>query len=137
MANVLAAHFERSRDLDRAVRYHAEAAARARSRSAFREARFHLETGLDLLRQQPDTPDRLRREMACLQDLGQMLFAIEGYGGESGARVFERMRRLAGHLDGDETRLRAMEGELAVLTMRADFTTARRCRKRCPRRAAR
>ena len=54
-----------------------------------------------------------------------MLFAIEGYGGESGARVFERMRRLAGHLDGDETRLRAMEGELAVLTMRADFTTAR------------
>jgi tetratricopeptide (TPR) repeat protein len=125
VASVLAAHFERSHDLDRGARYHGEAAARARARSAFREARSHLETALDLLRQQPETLDRLRREMACLQDLGEILFAIEGYGAESGARVFEHMRQLADRLDGDQTRLRAMEGELAVLTMRAEFTAAR------------
>ena len=125
VASELAAHFERSLDGARAVRYHDEAAALARSRSACREARLHLEAALGILGKQPETPERLRQEMACLQDLGQVLFTIEGWGGEAGARVFARMRQRAEDLEGDWARFRAMEGEVAVHTMRAEFDAAR------------
>ena len=63
IASELAAHFERSRDVDRAIRYHAEAAAHAGSRVAYQETRLHLEAALDLLRAQPETPERLQQEM--------------------------------------------------------------------------
>jgi DNA-binding winged helix-turn-helix (wHTH) protein len=125
VASVLAAHFERSRDTDRAVRYHAEAAAQARSRVAYQETCLHLEAALELLREQPETPERLRQEISLLQDLGSTLFAVRGYGDEGAARAFARMRALAERLDLPSMRLRAMDGLLLVHTMRAELTTAR------------
>src|SRR5262249_12897164 len=50
---------------------------------------------------------------------------IEGWGGEAGARVIARLRKRAEHLEADRARLRAMEGELTVHTMRAEFDAAR------------
>jgi tetratricopeptide (TPR) repeat protein len=125
VASELAAHFERSRDVDRAVRYRAEAAAQARSRSAYREARLHLEAALELARAQPETAERRAREIALLQDFGITLFAINGYGDEDGARAFVRMRELAERLDGGRSLFQAMQGELIVHTMRAELTVAR------------
>src|SRR5262249_48947592 len=49
VASVLAAHFDRSRDLERAIRYHGDAADQAGSRAAYRESCFHLHAALDLL----------------------------------------------------------------------------------------
>jgi DNA-binding winged helix-turn-helix (wHTH) protein/tetratricopeptide (TPR) repeat protein len=124
ISSELAAHFGRSGDLDRAARYHGEAALRARSRSAYPEARFHLEAALDLLRSQPETADRLRREMPLFHDLGSTLFSIKGYGDEGAARAFARMLELAEILDVAPMRLRAMEGLLVIHTMRAELTAA-------------
>ena len=125
VASALAAHFERSRDVDRAVHYHTEAAAHARSRVAYQETRLHLEAALELLREQPETPERLRQEISLLRDLGSTLFALKGYGDEGAARAFTRMRELAERLDVPVMRLRAMDGLLLVHTMRAELTTAR------------
>jgi DNA-binding winged helix-turn-helix (wHTH) protein/tetratricopeptide (TPR) repeat protein len=125
IASELAAHFERTPDVGRAVRYHGVAAARARSRSAYQEARFHLEAALDLLRSQPETPQRLQQEMPLLHDLGSTVFSIKGYGDEGAARAFARMRDLAERLDVPAMRLRAMDGLLLVRTMRAELTAAR------------
>jgi tetratricopeptide (TPR) repeat protein len=125
IASELAAHFERGRDVGRAVRYHGEAAANARSRSAYREARVHLEAALDLLRSQPETPLRLQQEMPYLHDLGSTLFSIKDYGDEGAARAFARMRELAERLDLAAMRLRAMDGLLLIHTMRAELTAAR------------
>jgi DNA-binding winged helix-turn-helix (wHTH) protein len=125
VASALAAHFERSRDLERAGRYHGEAAAHARSRFAYREARLHLETALGLLRSQPETAERLRQEIPLLRNLGSALFALKGYGDEGAARAFARMRELAERLDIAPMRLRAMDGLLLVHTMRAESTAAR------------
>ena len=125
VAAELAAHFERSRDVDRAVRYHREAAAHARARFAYHEAGFHLEAALELLRSQPETTERLRREMPFLHDLGSALFAIKGYGDEGAARTFARLRERAERLDDAPMRLRALDGLLVSHTMRAEYTTAR------------
>jgi DNA-binding winged helix-turn-helix (wHTH) protein/tetratricopeptide (TPR) repeat protein len=125
VASALAAHFERSRDLERAGRYHSEAAAHARSRFAYQEASLHLETALALLRSQPETPERLRQEMPLLHNLGSALFAFKGYGDEGAARAFARMRELAERLDAAPMQLRAMDGLLLAHTMRAELTAAR------------
>ena len=92
VASELAAHFERSHDVDRAVRYHAQASAHAKSRFAYQEAHLHLGAALALLQQQPESPEGLRQEISLLQELGSTRFAIKGYGDEGAARAFPRMR---------------------------------------------
>ncbi len=125
MAAELAAHYERSRDVDRAVRYRAEAAGHARSRFAYAEVRAHLQAALALLDERPESPDRLRRQVSLLQELGVTLFALEGWGDEDGARAFARMRELAARVDGGHALFQAMEGQLVVHTMRAELAAAR------------
>jgi DNA-binding winged helix-turn-helix (wHTH) protein len=124
-ASELAAHFEHSGDGGRAVRYHGEAAAHARSRFAYQEARLHLDAALGLVRCQPETMERHRQEIPLLHDLGSTLFSIKGHGDEDAARAFARMRELAEHLDNAAFRLRAMDGLLLVHTMRAELMIAR------------
>jgi DNA-binding winged helix-turn-helix (wHTH) protein len=125
VAGELAAHFEHSGDGARAVRYHGEAAAHARSRFAYQEARVHLEAALGLLRRNPDTMERHRREIALLHGLGSTLFSINGHADEDAARAFALMRELAERLDDAALRLRAMEGLVLVHTMRAELVIAR------------
>lgn len=125
VASELAAHFEHSGDGERAVRYHGEAAAHARSRFAYQEGRLHLDAALGLLRSQPETTERHRREIPLLHDLGSTLFSIKGHGDEDAARAFARMRELAERLDDAALRLRAMDGLVLVHTMRADLMIAR------------
>jgi hypothetical protein len=125
VAAELAAHFERSRDVERAVRYHGEAAAHASSRFAYEETRIHLERALVVLRSQPPTSERLRREMELLENLGWTLFALRGFGDEGAAQAFARLRDLAESLEAPAVRLRAMQSLLTVHTMRAEHATAR------------
>ena len=124
VASELAAHFERSRDVDRAVRYHAEAAAHARSRFAYGETRLHLDTALALLRTQPESVERMRQEMPLLHALGSTLFVIHGYGDDGAMRAFLRLRELAERLDAAAMRWRAMDGLILAHTVRTELTTA-------------
>jgi tetratricopeptide (TPR) repeat protein len=121
----LAAHFERCGDVERAVHYHGAAAANARARFSYREAVLHLEAAIAGLEAQPESAERLGREMPLLHELGSALFAIKGYGDQSAAHVFARMRGLAERLDSVPMRLRAMDGLLLAHMMRAELATAR------------
>ncbi len=125
IASELAAHFERSGDVERAVRHHCEAAARAGARFAYQETRLHLEAALGLIHEQPETLPRLRQQLPLLETLGTTLFATRGYGDEGAAQAFARVQEIAERLDGAEARLQAMGGQLIVHTMRAELTTAR------------
>jgi len=126
IASELAGHFERSGDGARAVRYHAEAAAHARARFSHQETRLHVEAALALLREQPETSHGLQQRLPMLADLGWASFVARGWGDEGGARAFAQMREIAERLDGAEARFKAMEGELIVHTMRAEYASARR-----------
>src|SRR5262249_7560313 len=121
IASELAAHFERSGDIDRAVRHHAEAAAQARSHYAYQEARLHLETALALLATRPESAGRWSQEMPLLHALGATLFVLRGYGSDDGVQVFLRLRELAEHLDVAAMRWRAMDGLILAHTVRAEL----------------
>lgn len=125
-ASELAAHFARSGDGTRAARYHGEAAAHARSRFAYQEARGHLDAALAWHREQPDDPARWRQEALLLHALGSTLFSLNGHDDEDAAQAFARMCELAERLDDAALQLRAMDGLLLVHAMRAELAVARR-----------
>ena len=125
VASALATHFERSRDVERAIRYHGEAAAHAGSRLAQKEIRLHLQAALDLLHSRPESQERLLGELPLLQALGWTLVTINGWGDQDAFGAFTRMRDLAARLEVPAMRLRAMESLRTMHAMRAEYAMAR------------
>jgi len=125
VASILAAHFDLSRDVERAIRYHGEAAGQAGLRVAYQEIRVHLRAALDLLQSQAESPDRLRREIPLLLELGQTLVSIHSWGDQEAFAAFTRARAIAERLEIPSMRLRALATLSSVHTMRADYANAR------------
>ena len=93
-ATELAMHFERGRDPQRAIRYLRAAADVATQRSAAREAVAHLSRALELLRAQPNTPERAEQEVALQIALGGPLMAIKGRGAPEVEQTYTRAQDL-------------------------------------------
>jgi DNA-binding winged helix-turn-helix (wHTH) protein len=125
VASALAAHFDSSRDVDRAIRYHGEAAAHAGSRLAYQEVRLHLQAALDLLQSEAESPERRLREMPLLHELGWTLVSLNSWGDRRAFAAFTRMRELAERMDVPPMRLRAMESLRSMHTVRAEYAIAR------------
>jgi len=125
VASALAAHFERSRDLERAIRYHAEAARHAESRLAYQETRIHLQAALDLLASLPESAARLQEQMALLHRLGWTLATLNGWGDENALRAFTRMRELAERHAMPAMRLLAMESLRGLHVVLAEYASCR------------
>ena len=104
IATELAMHFERGRDVSRAIRYLRLAAEIATQRSATREAIGHLTRALDLLQGQSDTPQRAEQEVALQIALGPPLMAMKGRGAPEVERVYTRAEELCQRI-GDTPRL--------------------------------
>lgn len=125
VASELAAHFDESRDVERAIRYHGQAAKQAGSRFAYQEARLHLQAALAHLQSRPETPERLQRELPLLSQLGWTLVAIHSWGDPEAFRIFTRTRDVAERLGVPSLRLRAMESLRTMHTMRAEYASTR------------
>jgi predicted ATPase len=97
LAAELAMHFERGRDVARAVQYRQYAGEQALRRSAHQEAIAHLTTGLTQLRQLPDGPERAQQELALQSALGAALRATKAYAPET-ERAYLRARELCRQL---------------------------------------
>lgn len=104
MAAELAMHFELGQETQRAVFYLEQAAQNAASRSAFAEARIHLNKALLLLRQLPLTPERREREAVLLVALGGAFQATHGWGAKEAEEAYSGARILLHDL-GKEARL--------------------------------
>ena len=78
-AAVLAVHFERGQDTQRAVQYHQQAGENAARRSAHHEAINHFNRGIALLKALPDSPERAQQELLLQNALASLLMAIRGY----------------------------------------------------------
>ena len=94
----LAMHFERGHDLARAVRYHHLAAQQALQRSGYQEAIGHLNRGLELLPQLPESPQRAEQELALQMALGSALRPTKAYGAPDVERAYLRARELCRQL---------------------------------------
>lgn len=91
----LAYHFERSGDVDRAVPYLEQSAARAVRRAAAHEAVAALRHALDLLDAMPESRQRDSRTIGVCIALGGALPALNGYADPEIERSFLRARRLS------------------------------------------
>jgi DNA-binding winged helix-turn-helix (wHTH) protein/predicted ATPase len=104
MAAELAMHFERGRDLERAVRYVDAAAQNAIARNAPREAASHLERAIGLLRAIPAGVQRAEQELSLQIALGSQLGAVSGWAAPEVERAYARAQALAEEV-GDVPRL--------------------------------
>ncbi|HEX6912956.1 MAG TPA: hypothetical protein VF142_21280, partial [Longimicrobium sp.] len=90
----LALHFTEGRDGPRAVEFLAAAAEQAVARSAHREAVDHLARALGVLREHPDVPDAVSREIAILRMLAAALVALRGWNDPEAELAYTRARAL-------------------------------------------
>ena len=124
IAAELAVHFERSRDVPRAVRYHQQAAETAFRRHAYQEAITHLTAGLTLLRTLPDSPARSPQELALLALLGPVLIASKSWGSAAVETTYARARALCEQLGDPPQVFPVIWGMFAVHAGRAELRTA-------------
>ncbi len=80
VAAELAVHYEEAGWIDRAAAFYARAAEAARRVYSNERAITLFEKALALLEDEPDSPERDRRELALRTALGAPLVSIEGYG---------------------------------------------------------
>jgi DNA-binding winged helix-turn-helix (wHTH) protein len=91
----LAAHFERGRDVPRAVLHHHAAGDNASRRNAPREAIDHYRRALELLAELPDSHQRALREIELNIALGPALLASQGWGAAEAERAYSRAQQLS------------------------------------------
>jgi DNA-binding SARP family transcriptional activator/predicted ATPase len=94
----IAHHFEAAGMVEPAADYLFRAGKQAVRLSAHQEAINHYTRGIELLRTQPDSPARARRELALQLALGTPLQALKSYGtperGRAYARAFELCQQI-------------------------------------------
>lgn len=101
IAAALASHFERSRDVPRAVTYLAQAASNAAHRLAYVEAIRGLTRALELLEALPQGPARAQHELTLRMALAPALMITKGYATPEVDEVYARAEELCRHI-GDE-----------------------------------
>jgi hypothetical protein len=117
-------HFERGRDVPRAVRYRQQAAAQALGRYAYPEAIDHLTRGLALLDMLPDAPDHTPDRLAMLTRLGSALNVTQGYAAPEVGAVYGRARALCQQVEATPQLFPVLWGLAMFSQVRGEFQAA-------------
>jgi DNA-binding winged helix-turn-helix (wHTH) protein/tetratricopeptide (TPR) repeat protein len=136
VAAELAVHFERGRDIERAVRYHQHAAQTALRRSANREAIDHLTKGLSLLTSQATRPEQVRQELGLQTMLGVALVAAKGFAAPEVEQTYARARTLCEQAGESKELFTVLRGLRYFYMVRGDTDVARELGERLLRLAA-
>ena len=137
IAAELALHFELGGDADRAIHYRQRAGDSARRRSAFREARRHYESALELLARQPDEPGRAARELPLQIGLGAATMATAGFGAPPVEAAYSRARELSQQVGDTPGQFPALFGLWLFYWGRGEVQTAEGLARDLRRRAGR
>jgi predicted ATPase len=124
IAAELAVHFERGRNVQRAVLYRYHAADNAMYRFGHQEAIAHLTTGLELLSTQPATPERDQQEIALQSALGAARLATQGYTEPAVEQAYARAHALCQQVETPLELAPALHGLWLYYLARAEFSTA-------------
>jgi DNA-binding winged helix-turn-helix (wHTH) protein/predicted ATPase len=137
VATELAAHFERARDTERAVRYFRLAGENALGRAAHAEAIDHLSRGLALSEDLPEGRSRVRAELELLVALGPARIVGHGYAALEVEQTYQRALALCRKLGRPPELPRVLQGLWNVRLVRGDLTGARALAKEILERARR
>ena len=91
---LLAQHYTGAGLTEQAIVYWEKAGERAIQRSANAEAIERLSKALELLATVPETPERIRQELALQTRLGPAVIAVKGFGAPDVEAVYTRAREL-------------------------------------------
>src|SRR5262249_50008166 len=95
VAAELAGHFERGSEPTRAIPWLQSAAAAAQRRFAPREAAGYMRRALRLIENDPDGPERWRRELGPMSTLGIAVIATDGFAAQEAWHSLMRAQELA------------------------------------------
>jgi predicted ATPase len=104
VAAVLAMHFDRGRDIRKAVHYLTQAARTARRRHGTQEIVSQVRHALALLETLPDSTERARQEADLWTMLGATLLMTRGYGSPDVEEAYARAHALCDRV-GDSSHL--------------------------------
>jgi hypothetical protein len=121
---LVAYHYTEAGLWEQAVPFWQQAGQRALERSANAEAVNHLNRGLEILMNQPDTLERRRRELALQLALGGPLIATKGYTATEVARSTTRVRELVDQVGDQEQRFPVLYRQWVYHQVRAEYRTA-------------
>jgi class 3 adenylate cyclase/predicted ATPase len=96
---VLAHHWTEAGEAVPAVEAWRSAAERSAARSALVEATAHYRRAIEVLGALPDSPEHAQQELLLQVALGQVLFAVKGYGSPEVAEAYDRARELGERIE--------------------------------------
>jgi predicted ATPase/class 3 adenylate cyclase len=128
---VLAQHLTEAGLTEEAIDYWRKAGNRAVERSANTEAIAHFTRGLTLLAALPDSPNRMRREIAMQTALGAPLLAKKGFGAAEVGEAYSRAIELCEQADEISLLSPALQGLSSYYIVRAELQLAREMAERC------
>ncbi len=118
----LALHFDRGRNVPRALHYLAQAAQNATQRYAYREAVEYFTKAIGLLRSLPDTPDRTQQEFTLQLNLGLSLLTVHGEGSPAVTQALQRAQALSQHSGNPLQLWYALVGQWSLSMFRGDIS---------------
>ncbi len=118
---LIAQHCAQAGLLTEAADYYCRAGQQSIARSATKEARSHLESGLALTAGLPDTPERRRIEAGLQAALGSVWIVTKGYGSQETANSILRAVELARSVGQTPLLIRALFGEFTLKVHRGDL----------------
>lgn len=121
---VLAHHYAEAGQYEQAVIYWQRAGQQALEGSAHMEAISHLAKGLEALQTLPDTPERMRHELALRITQGASLMATRGYAALEVEQAYTRARELCQQLGEAPQLFSVLRGLWAYYLTRMDLRVA-------------
>ena len=121
----LAYHYSRSKNTHKAVEYLGLAGQQAALRSAYEEAIRSLTSGLELLRDLPDTSERMQQELSLSLALGPAFIASEGFTSPEAEVLYRRVRTLCRQADAQASLAPALYGLQVFHLVLAEYQTGK------------
>ncbi len=125
IAAELAIHFERGRDVPRAIHYLQRAADGALRRYSYQEALHYLTKGRELLMTLPDTPERTQQELMIQVALCVPLVMTQGYASAAVEAAYGHARALCGVIGATPQLFPVLLGLCRFYALRAELEVAR------------
>jgi predicted ATPase len=127
---LLAHHYTEAGVLAQAIPYWQRAGQRALARSAYVEAIGHLTTGLEVLKNLPDTPERTRQELTLQITLAPSLMAAKGLAAPEVERAYTRALVLCRQVGETPQLFPVLVGLWRFHAVRAEYQTAHELEER-------
>jgi predicted ATPase len=122
---LLAHHYTEAGLIEKAIPFWRAAGQRAIERSANLEAIGHLNKGLNLIKTQPESPERTQQELDLLITLGPALSATKGYAASEVEKTYALAMELCQKVEMTPQLFPVLWGQWAFYAARADHKTVR------------